>query len=72
MRVLLSAYGSPGSHGDAPPMVGLALQPRALQALGAEMLVCAPPNFAELLAGDGVSLVAGGMKLAMPAGGGWL
>ena len=33
MRVLLSTYGS---HGDAEPMVGLAVR------------VCAPPDFAEL------------------------
>jgi vancomycin aglycone glucosyltransferase len=46
MRVLLSTYGS---HGDAEPMVGLAVR---LRALGAEVRVCAPPDkdFAELLA----------------------
>jgi hypothetical protein len=38
MRVLLSTYGS---HGDVEPMVGLAVQ---LRALGAEMPVCAPPE----------------------------
>jgi hypothetical protein len=38
MRVLLSTYGS---HGDVEPMVGLAVR---LQALGAEMPVCAPPD----------------------------
>ena len=51
MRVLLSTYGS---RGDVGPMVGLAVQ---LRALGAEMPVCAPPDFAELLAGVGVPLV---------------
>ena len=53
MRVLLSTYGS---RGDVEPMVGLALQ---LRALGAEGRVCAPPDeeFAELLAGVGVPLV---------------
>jgi vancomycin aglycone glucosyltransferase len=53
MRVLLSTYGS---CGDVGPMVGLAVQ---LQALGAEVRVCAPPDeeFVELLAGVGVPLV---------------
>jgi vancomycin aglycone glucosyltransferase len=46
MRVLLSTYGL---RGDVGPMVGLAVQ---LRALGAEAWVCAPPDkeFAELLA----------------------
>ena len=48
MHVLLSTYGS---HGDVEPMVGLAVR---LRALGAEMPVCAPPDFAELLARVGV------------------
>ncbi|MFE0382438.1 glycosyltransferase, partial [Streptomyces inhibens] len=43
-----------GSRGDVVPMVGLAVQ---LRALGAEVRVCAPPDFAELLAGVGVPLV---------------
>ena len=53
MRVLLSTYGS---RGDVEPMVGLAVQ---LRALGAEVRVCAPPDeeFVELLAGVGVPLV---------------
>jgi vancomycin aglycone glucosyltransferase len=59
MRVLLSTYGS---HGDLEPMVGLAVR---LRALGAEVRVCAPPDFAELLARVGVPLVATGV---MPAG----
>ena len=50
MRVL-STYGS---RGGVEPMVGLAVQ---LGALGAEVRVCAPPDFAELLAGVGVPLV---------------
>jgi vancomycin aglycone glucosyltransferase len=59
MRVLLSTYGS---HGDLEPMVGLAVR---LRALGVEVRVCAPPDFAELLARVGVPLVATGV---MPAG----
>ena len=53
MRVLLSTYGS---RGDVEPLVGLAVQ---LRALGAEVRVCAPPDeeFAELLTGVGVPLV---------------
>ena len=42
MRVLLSTYGS---RGDAEPMVGLAVRPRAL---GADVRMCAPPDFADL------------------------
>jgi vancomycin aglycone glucosyltransferase len=59
MRVLLSTYGS---RGDVEPMVGLAVQSRAL---GAEVRRCAPPDFAEPLARVGVPLVATGV---MPAG----
>jgi vancomycin aglycone glucosyltransferase len=51
MRVLLSKYGS---RGDVGPMVGLAVR---LRALGAEMPVCAPPDFAELLARVSVPLM---------------
>lgn len=52
MRVLLSTYGS---RGDVEPMAALAT---ALQALGAETVVCAPPDeeFAALLARVGVKL----------------
>ncbi len=57
MRVLLSTYGS---RGDAEPMMGLALQ---LRALGAEVPVCAPPHFGELLARVGVPLVPVGVWL---------
>ena len=46
MRVLLSTYGS---GGYVEPMVGLAVR---LRALGVEVRVCAPPDFAELLAGS--------------------
>ena len=55
MRVLLSTYGS---RGDVEPMVGLAVQSRAL---GAKVRVCAPPDFAELLARVGVPLVPTGV-----------
>jgi vancomycin aglycone glucosyltransferase len=51
MRVLLSTYGG---RGDVEPLVGLAV---ALRALGAEALVCAPPDWAQRLAEFGVPLV---------------
>ncbi|MGW8972380.1 glycosyltransferase [Streptomyces platensis] len=53
MRVVLSTYGS---RGDVEPLVGLAVQ---LRALGAEVRVCAPPDeeFGDLLAGVGVPVV---------------
>src|SRR3712207_4265614 len=57
LRVLLSTYES---HGDVEPTVGLAVR---LRALGAEMTVCAPPDFAELLARVGVSLVPVGQPV---------
>jgi vancomycin aglycone glucosyltransferase len=41
VRVLLSGYGS---RGDVEPLVGLAVQ---LRALSAQARVCAPPDFAE-------------------------
>ena len=52
MRILLSTYGS---RGDVEPMAGLGAQ---LQALGAQVRVCAPPDqeFAELLERAGVPL----------------
>lgn len=52
MRVLLSTYGS---RGDVEPLAGLAV---ALQAFGAEAIVCAPPDqeFVDLLARIGVPL----------------
>src|SRR4051812_48122905 len=58
MRVLLSTYGS---RGDLEPLVGLAV---ALQALGAEVRVCAPPDeaFAERVAGIGVPFVPVGVS----------
>ncbi|MGW7431008.1 glycosyltransferase [Streptomyces sp. NPDC054861] len=56
VRVLLSTYGS---RGDVEPLVGLAVR---LREHGAEVRVCAPPDedFAERLAGVGVSVVAVG------------
>jgi vancomycin aglycone glucosyltransferase len=53
MRVLLSTYGS---RGDVQPLVALAVQ---LQALGAEVRLCLPPDeeFAQLTARAGVVLV---------------
>jgi vancomycin aglycone glucosyltransferase len=52
--VLLSTYGS---RGDVEPMAGLA---GALRGLGAEVRVCAPPDFADLLDRVGVPLVPAG------------
>ena len=40
MRVLLSTYGA---RGDVEPLVGLAVQ---LRALGTQVRVCAPPDCA--------------------------
>jgi vancomycin aglycone glucosyltransferase len=56
VRVVLSTYGS---RGDVQPLVGLAVQ---LRALGAEVRVCAPPEeeFTELLARVGMPLVPAG------------
>ena len=60
MRVLLSTYGS---RGDVEPIVGLAVR---LRALGTEMRVCAPPDFAELLARVGVPLMPVGQPVRPP------
>ncbi len=57
MRVLLTRYGS---RGDVTPLVGLAVRSRAL---GAEVRVCAPPDFAELLARVGVPPVPVGQPV---------
>lgn len=57
MRVLLVAYGS---RGDIEPMAGFALR---LRALGAEVRMCAPPDFAELLDGAGLPLVPLGQSI---------
>lgn len=58
VRVVLSTYGS---RGDVEPLVGLAVR---LRELGAEVRVCAPPDedFAERLAGVGVSMVGVGQS----------
>jgi len=48
VRELLSTYDS---RGDVEPLVGLAVR---LWVLGAEVRVCAPPDFAELRARVGV------------------
>src|ERR1700704_575038 len=50
MRVLLSTWGS---RGDVEPLLGLAV---ALRALGAEVRMCAPPDFAEHAARVGVPM----------------
>ncbi|GAB3167911.1 glycosyltransferase [Myceligenerans halotolerans] len=57
MRVLLTTYGS---RGDVEPMVALAL---ALQELGVDVRVCAPPDFAELLDDAGVPPVPVGWPI---------
>ena len=57
MRVLVSTYGS---RGCVEPVVGRAVP---LRARGAEMRVCAPPDFAELLARVGVPLVPVGQPV---------
>ncbi|MFB7309437.1 glycosyltransferase [Streptomyces sp. NPDC056192] len=56
--MLLSTYGS---RGDVEPLVGLAVQ---LRALGAEVRVCAPPDedFAQRLADVGVPMVPVGQS----------
>jgi vancomycin aglycone glucosyltransferase len=54
MRVLLSTYDS---RGGIEPLVALGAR---LRALGAEVLVCAPPDCAERLAEVGVPLVPAG------------
>lgn len=51
MRVLLSTYGG---RGDVEPLVALAVR---LRELGAQVRVCAPPDWAERLAQFGVPLV---------------
>jgi vancomycin aglycone glucosyltransferase len=57
MRVLLSTWGS---RGDVEPLLGLAV---ALQELGAEVRMCAPPDFADLSARIGVPMVPAGRSV---------
>jgi hypothetical protein len=57
MRVLLSTYDS---RGGVEPLVALAVR---LQAIGAEVRVCAPPDCAERLAEVGVPLVPVGQPV---------
>ena len=57
MRVLLWTWGS---RGDVEPMLGFAV---ALRALGAEVRMCAPPDFAELLARVDVPMVPVGRSV---------
>lgn len=54
MRFLLYSFGS---RGDIEPLLALALE---LQSRGAEALVCAPPDFTELLTAAGVPMVPTG------------
>jgi vancomycin aglycone glucosyltransferase len=49
-----------GRGGDVEPMAGLAVR---LRALGAEVRVCVPQNFAELLARVGMQLVPVGQPV---------
>nr|ADU56102.1 hypothetical protein CA878-24 [uncultured organism CA878] len=57
MRVLVWSYGP---RGDVEPLVALAVR---LRALGAEVRVCAPPDFAERLAEVDVPLVVVGQSV---------
>ncbi len=57
MRVLLSTWGS---RGDVEPMLGFAV---ALRALGADVRMCAPPDFSEQVARIDVPMVAAGQSV---------
>ena len=57
MRVLLSTWGS---RGDVEPLLGLAV---AIRELGAEVRMCAPPDFADLTARVGVPMVPTGRSV---------
>jgi vancomycin aglycone glucosyltransferase len=57
MRVLLSTWGS---RGDVEPLLGLAV---ALRELGADVRMCAPPDFADLSARVGVPMVPAGRSV---------
>jgi vancomycin aglycone glucosyltransferase len=58
MRVLLSTYGG---RGDLEPLVGLAVR---LRALGVQVRVCAPSDWAQRVAQFGVPLVPVGPRYA--------
>ncbi|WP_184433801.1 glycosyltransferase [Mycobacterium sp. AZCC_0083] len=57
MRVLLSTWGS---RGDVEPLLGFAV---ALKELGAEVRLCAPPDFSDLAARVGVEMVPAGRSV---------
>ena len=57
MRVLLSTWGS---RGDVEPMMAFAVQ---LRALGADVRMCAPPDFSEQVARIDVPMVAAGQSV---------
>jgi vancomycin aglycone glucosyltransferase len=57
MRVLLSTWGS---RGDVEPMLGFAV---ALRALGADVRMCAPPDFSEQVARIDVPMVPTGRSV---------
>ena len=63
MRVLFSSYGT---RGDVEPLVALAVR---LQALGAEVRMCAPPDYVERLAEAGVPMVPVGRPVRAGARG---
>jgi vancomycin aglycone glucosyltransferase len=57
VRVVLSTYGS---RGDVEPMAGLGVR---LRALGADVRVCAPPDFGALLDRVGLTHVPAGVSV---------
>lgn len=57
MRILLTTWGS---RGDVEPIAALAVQ---LRALGAEVRVCAPPDFEELFSRIDVEVVSAGQSV---------
>jgi vancomycin aglycone glucosyltransferase len=57
VRVLLSTWGS---RGDVEPLLGFAL---ALEELGVEVRLCAPPDFSDLAARVGVEMVPAGRSV---------
>ncbi|WP_280337774.1 glycosyltransferase [Nocardia wallacei] len=64
MRVVLSTYGS---RGDVEPMVALAIR---LREIGAEVRLCAPPDFAGRLAEVGVPMIPVGPSVRRMLAGG--